>query len=499
MLEKARIQIQSHYIAPPMAALKKRSFRALATTSLVQILFSVALVLNCFTDIIAQTRLIYNIDSLKKVLSTDLSDTNRIWALNNLARNIRNTDSIPVLTEEAIILSRKVGFVKGEAEAYNSLALWFNQNGNYPKALENYLRSIKLSESINYKDGLKRSFNSISTVYLYLQDYGTSINYARKARKLSIELNDQVIHAVSSSWLSKSFIELHRGDSALKYAQESYEIANRTKAFFPLYLATARLGEIHATQGNAQLALEYLRLSLNFSKKDGRVFRIAGMHLELAEVFKSAGMMDSCRWHARQAFSMSQSNNLMASLLGSSLLLSELYEGKNDKESLRFHKIALTAKDSLFSQDKNMQVELLNLNEAIRLQEIEEVRQQLETERKINLQYAGIALSLVLFIIVFLLLSHSLIANETLIRFLGILALLIVFEFINLLLHPLIGNLTHHSPLLMLGAMVCIAALIIPIHHRLEKLVTHKLIEKNKEIKLVAAKKIVEALDKGNS
>lgn len=479
-----------------MTVLKKQSFRSLGGASPVRILLTIAVVLNCLSYLNAQTRLIYNIDSLKRVLSTDLADTNRVWALNNLARNIRNTDSIPILTEQAITLSQKVGFVKGEAEAYNSLALWYNQNGNYPKSLEHYLRSIKLSESINYKAGLIRSYNSISTVYLYLQDYTTSINYARRARNLCIELNDEVIHSVASSWLSKSFIELHRGDSALKYAQESYEVATRTKAFFPLYLATARLGEIHASEGNSPLALEYLRISLNYSKKDGRFFRIAGAHLELAEVFKSNGMTDSCRWHAQQAFSMSQSENLTAPLLGASLLLSDLYEGTNNNESLRYHKIALAAKDSLFSQDKNMQVELLKLNETLRQQEIEATRQQMETERKTNLQYAGIALSLVLFIILFLLFSHSVIANEALIKFLGVLALLIVFEFINLLLHPLIGNLTHHSPLLMLAAMVCIAALIIPVHHRLEKFVTQKLIEKNKKIRLEAAKKVVAALDK---
>jgi tetratricopeptide (TPR) repeat protein len=480
----------------PMTVLKKQSFQSSRGTSRVRMLLAIALVFNYFSDLNAQTRLIYNIDSLKTVLSTDLSDTNRVWALNNLARNIRNTDSIPILTEQAIALSKKVGFVKGEAEAYNSLALWYNQNGNYPKALEYYLRSIKLSESINYKAGLIRSYNSISTVYLYLQDYAMSINYARRARNLCIELNDEVIHAVASSWISKSFIELHRGDSALKYAQESYEVASRTKAFFPLYIATSRLGEIHASEGNAPLALEYLRLSLDYSKKDGRFFRIAGVHLELAEVFKTIGLMDSCRWHAQQAFSMAESGNLLAPLLGSSILLSELYEGINNNESLRYHKIALAAKDSLFSQDKNMQVEMLKLNESLRQQELEASRLQAETERKTNLQYAGIALSLVLFIILFLLFSHSVIANETIIKFLGVLALLIVFEFINLLLHPLIGNITHHSPLLMLAAMVCIAALIIPVHHRIEKFVTHKLIEKNKKIRLEAAKKVVASLGK---
>ena len=49
-------------------------------------------------------------------------------------------------------------------------------------------------------------------------------------------------------------------------------------------------------------------------------------------------------------------------------------------------------------------------------------------KRNNNLQYAAMALGLITFIILFLLLSHSIIANKKLIRFLGVVALLIVFE-----------------------------------------------------------------------
>jgi len=76
-----------------------------------------------------------------------------------------------------------------------------------------------------------------------------------------------------------------------------------------------------------------------------------------------------------------------------------------------------------------------------------------------------------------------------------VVALLMVFEFINLFIHPYLGNLTHHSPLLMLTIMVCIAALLIPIHHWLEKWITHRLVEKNKKIRLTAAKKTIAKLE----
>jgi hypothetical protein len=72
-----------------------------------------------------------------------------------------------------------------------------------------------------------------------------------------------------------------------------------------------------------------------------------------------------------------------------------------------------------------------------------------------------------------------------------VVALLVLFEFLNLLLHPFLEELTHHSPLLMLLALVCIAALLIPLHHHLKKWATIKLVEKNKQVRLRKAAKLL--------
>jgi hypothetical protein len=92
-------------------------------------------------------------------------------------------------------------------------------------------------------------------------------------------------------------------------------------------------------------------------------------------------------------------------------------------------------------------------------------------------------------------LSHSVVANQRLIRFLGVISLLIVFEFLNLLLHPWLRAVTHHSPILMLLSMVCVAALLVPLHHRLEHRITHKMIEKNNTLRLAAAKRTIHQLE----
>ena len=140
----------------------------------------------------------------------------------------------------------------------------------------------------------------------------------------------------------------------------------------------------------------------------------------------------------------------------------------------------------------------MTFDEDLRQQQLVHEKMKEEEQRSQNIQFALIAFGIISFLILFLLLSRRIITNTKVIEFLGVVALLVVFEFLNLLLHPFLERVTHHSPVLMLLALVCIAALLVPLHHKLEKWATAKLVEKNKAIRLAAAKKTIEELDKKN-
>jgi len=47
----------------------------------------------------------------------------------------------------------------------------------------------------------------------------------------------------------------------------------------------------------------------------------------------------------------------------------------------------------------------------------------------------------------------------------------------------------------LLPTLVCIAALLVPLHHKVEKWATTTLVEKNKRLRLTAAKKTIDELD----
>ena len=78
---------------------------------------------------------------------------------------------------------------------------------------------------------------------------------------------------------------------------------------------------------------------------------------------------------------------------------------------------------------------------------------------------------------------------------------LLFFEFLVLLLHPLIESLVDHNKVLELLVLVVIGAGLVPLHHRLESLVITKLTSHhlNKETIVVAEKESSKTLEKVNS
>ncbi len=60
----------------------------------------------------------------------------------------------------------------------------------------------------------------------------------------------------------------------------------------------------------------------------------------------------------------------------------------------------------------------------------------------------------------------------------GVLGLLLLFEFISMFMHPYIAHFTHETPVLILLISVGIASVLAPVHHKLEHWWKQKLTHK---------------------
>jgi tetratricopeptide (TPR) repeat protein len=290
------------------------------------------------------------------------------------------------------------------------------------------------------------------------------------------------------------FLNLGQLDSALKYEQNAYElqINSRGKA-----IALARLGSIHTAMNNYDVALSFYRMGIPVAIANSDNNALTELYSGIFTLFQKQQQYDSCIYYGRKELETAQEFGTPAAIAAAYSDLFTSYKKNNTTDSaLKYLELAAITKDTLITQEKIRQQQILAFQEESRQKEKQAELKIAAEKRKQDIQFAAIAVGVICFILLFLLLSRSIIINANWIRFLSVLALLVSFEFINLVIHPYLSGYTNDSPILMLCALVIISAMLIPLHHKIEKWIVEKMVEKNKAIRLAAARKTIEKLEK---
>ena len=438
-----------------------------------------------------------DVDSLKKLLALTKEDTVKVNLLVKLCFYDPSFQQGLNYAEEGLALARKIGYEKGEGDCLHQMGNLYFYISNYPKALHFYLEGLKIREKYKNKNKLLGSYSSIASILRKQGDYKKAIVYFQKG--LALGADDKYRLSLVNAGVGDLYLFLNNKDSAIKYFQRSYEYFNNTNDKYQYNLALNGLGSIQLNMGNKELALGYYREAIRNGIAYNDTVGLSQSNLRMAKLYEAEGQADSTILYAKKTLTYAQNGNLLQDVVEAGKLLSKFYQNKDDKEALRYLQVSLAAKDSLYSNEHSTQIQNMLTSESERENENAERERKENEQRKQNIQFALIAFGIISFIILFLLLSRSFITNTKVIEFLGVVALLIVFEFLNLLLHPFLERVTNHSTVLMLLALVCIAALLAPLHHKIEKWATAKLVEKNKKIRLAAAKKTIEQLEKENN
>jgi tetratricopeptide (TPR) repeat protein len=429
------------------------------------------------------------IDSLYRELTAAKTDTNMVKSAVLLSSKYSNADSSLLWAEKAFTVARKLKWKKGEALSLDQVAAVFLKVSNYPKALEYLFLALEISEQTGDQDGKIQLLKKVGRVYAREGDYKMALHYFHEIVILCRQANKDertIYFAIGSAYDHQD-----KPDSALSYYQRAYEYISSQGDKKSLSGVLSHLGALHDKMQNTQLALSYCRMAVAAfaaynTSEPGSAYR------HMADIFRNHGMKDSAIYYAEKNMQHGLKINSKDMQLESAALLASLYD---DATAVKYYRMANELKDSLFNDERSAQIANISFNERQRQNELEKQRQQIITDRKHNIQYAAIAIGLLVFTVFYLIFSHSIVAKEKPVRYIGILSLLMVFEFINLIIHPYVGDFTHHSPLLMLMVMVAIAAMLIPFHHKLEKWVVSKMVERNKKARLTAAKKIIASLD----
>ncbi|MEO8066665.1 MAG: tetratricopeptide repeat protein, partial [Flavobacteriales bacterium] len=296
--------------------------------------------------------------------------------------------------------------------------------------------------------------------------------------------------------LSDCYRLMGQPDSALYWAQRSNTVARPVDDESGYARSFYVLGAAYAAKGDRQLAEVHFARAIEVADSFHVMIPLAASLVARGRMKLEAGDLDGAIADGRRGLSVSSAGGELDGMSEAATLVRNAYKlGGQVDSAYRYFELKTLYADSMRNATNLNKLQNMAFEQELKEREEAKAKVEAAAEWSRNIQYGIIALVVITVIIFLLMLSRSSVVGARAIKNLSLIALLLVFEFLNLLLHPLLDRITDHSPVLMLLAMVCIAALLIPLHHRMEQLITNMLVSKNNRVRLEAAKRTIEELE----
>jgi len=247
-------------------------------------------------------------DSLKRQLARSLPDTSRVNVLMAISQHFfgmppaYNPDSATHYGKEALTLSQKIGYTRGEARAYLHLGGVRYEIGDYVTALEYSQKSLQRYESLNDTLGIIRSLRLFSSIYYFRSDYRKELaNYltiAQLARQIKDE--DQLAYTLLNISLTYTRPTVVNLDSAEYYANEVLRMKTVSDADRAEILAIK--AEVYKQRKAYRSAANYLLQALRAFERLDNQTSLYYNRLSLGEVYQKLNRLDSALYVTRLAY-----------------------------------------------------------------------------------------------------------------------------------------------------------------------------------------------------
>ena len=331
-------------------------------------------------------------DSLKKLLSSPLTNTARVDVLNALSVSYfnDNPDTSIVVAASAKVLAEKINYKpglalalknmgrgyymkgeyvdaikkwqmaldvykqindrKGEANILNNMAAVYFNKGDEAKSLELNFQSLKIAEEINDSLRIVTSLTNIGGVYTNKEaTYKKSIEYFLRSYKLSHSIKDDYLIGLSSGNLGEIYYKMNQDSIALIYLYESAKAFKGTEA---MPYADNYIGRVYTRRKEFDKAIEKHMQAYELSKKLDTRLDITQSLIGLGQAYNAKGENAAAVDAYKRSIDYSLPLNATAELRDAYQGLSNAFKKRNDfANAFKYHELLLAVKDTIYNID----------------------------------------------------------------------------------------------------------------------------------------------------
>lgn len=198
-------------------------------------------------------------------LKADLAKSDKAGIHINLAIIAKNRGQFDQALEygfDGLELSKDS--TRSRASALNTIASTYYLTGDYSRALEYYLQTLKINRQLGLDTGIARSLNNISNIFMAVEQFDSALIYLHRAIILRNNNDDSKLAGIYNN-LGLAYLNLDHYDSAEYYLTKALQIKESEELNSGSH--TLRLlGVLYMDTKRPDLSLEFLFKALNTSR-----------------------------------------------------------------------------------------------------------------------------------------------------------------------------------------------------------------------------------------
>ncbi|MEI7982472.1 MAG: tetratricopeptide repeat protein [Bacteroidota bacterium] len=242
-------------------------------------------VISAFTQKQGQDR----IDSLLQQLTRSSEDSNKVKLLNDLSLTYCtiNSDEGIRFGMQSLSLAEKLHWKSGTARAHDALGINYQfGKADYPKALDYYLKSLKISEEANDKRRMSMSYNRLGTIYFTLSELEKALDYYQKSLKTARESGDKASMQEVMINIGALYQKQHHYPEALESFNEALKINQSIGNKSGCANALNAIGFFYRSKRDFAKTFQYYEEAVKYYEAAGNKLAMAGELEDIGDLYR---------------------------------------------------------------------------------------------------------------------------------------------------------------------------------------------------------------------
>jgi tetratricopeptide (TPR) repeat protein len=379
--------------------------------------------------------------------------------------------------EKSMNLAVKANRRKDEAISLMNIGNVYYHQGNFPKCFDYFFKASNILKEQNDSTLLTTVYNSLGIAYYEVKDFGKSIENYKRGMQLAEQLKDSANLAGIPMNMGNTLLALGKYDSAVICYNEGLKVAKQINDLQRIFISLNGLSSVYRHQLKLDEALDYSLEALDYAQKTEEPEVISDAMLTCGLLYSNLGKHKQALKYLDAGLAIAQQYHIIANLASGYEWRFQVYLKTGEIANAGHdYELSIAYDDSLRNEEKFKEIGQLvgkyELENELREKKIEEERlataEQLKKDRRNLIQYFSVALLLVVLFITIKLVSNLNVPPKTS-HAITFVSLLLLFEFLLVVLDPLIDNWSGSIPVYKLLLNLLLALLITPFHEWLLK------------------------------